>query len=62
MIGIIGSGIAGLSAALRLRSLGYEVTVFEAHTGPGGKLDEISQDGYPIRSRPIPIYDAPIHR
>ncbi|MEK9912797.1 MAG: FAD-dependent oxidoreductase, partial [Flavobacteriaceae bacterium] len=33
MIGIIGSGIAGLSAALRLRSLGYEVTVFEAHTG-----------------------------
>ena len=46
MIGIIGSGIAGLSAALRLRSLGYEVIVFEAHTGPGGKLDEISQDGY----------------
>ncbi len=46
MIGIIGSGIAGLSAALRLRRLGYEVTVFEAHTGPGGKLDEISQDGY----------------
>lgn len=46
MIGIIGSGIAGLSAALRLRSLGYEVTVFEAHTGPGGKLDEISQNGY----------------
>ena len=46
MIGIIGSGIAGLSAALRLRSLGYEVTVFEAHSGPGGKLDEISQDGY----------------
>jgi len=46
VIGIIGSGIAGLSAALRLRSLGYEVTVFEAHTGPGGKLDEISQEGY----------------
>lgn len=46
MIGIVGSGIAGLSAALRLRSLGYEVTVFEAHKGPGGKLDEISQDGY----------------
>ena len=46
MIGIIGSGIAGLSAGLRLRSLGYEVTVFEAHSGPGGKLDEISQDGY----------------
>ncbi len=46
MIGIIGSGIAGLSAALRLRSLGYEVTVFEAHSGPGGKLDEISQGGY----------------
>ena len=46
MIGIIGSGIAGLSAALRLRSLGYEVTVFEAHPGPGGKLDQITQGRY----------------
>lgn len=46
MIGIIGSGIAGLSAALRLKSLGYEVTVFEAHPGPGGKLDQITQGRY----------------
>lgn len=46
MIGIIGSGIAGLSAALRLRNLGYDVTIFEAHQCPGGKLDQISQEGY----------------
>ena len=46
MIGIIGSGIAGLSAALRLKSLGYEVTVFETHPGPGGKLDQITQGRY----------------
>ena len=27
-IGIIGAGIAGLSAAIRLRAQGHEVTVF----------------------------------
>ena len=45
-IAVVGSGIAGLSAAIRLRSQGHEVTVFEAKATAGGKLDEIQQDGY----------------
>lgn len=45
-IAVVGSGIAGLSAAIRLRSQGHEVTVFEAKASAGGKLDEIQQDGY----------------
>jgi phytoene desaturase len=35
---VVGSGIAGIASALRLRSKGYEVTVFEANPYPGGKL------------------------
>jgi monoamine oxidase len=34
---ILGGGIAGLVAAYELRPLGYEVTVLEARTRPGGR-------------------------
>ena len=35
-IAVIGSGPAGISAACELRSLGYEVTIFEAKENPSG--------------------------
>ena len=37
-IAIIGAGIGGLSAALLLSHKGYEVTVFDSHGYPGGKM------------------------
>jgi len=37
-IAIIGSGPAGISAAYHLAREGYGVTIFEAHTRPGGML------------------------
>ncbi|RMB60985.1 phytoene desaturase [Dokdonia sinensis] len=43
---IIGSGIAGIASALRLRKKGYEVTVFEANDYVGGKLTTIEKEGY----------------
>ncbi|MFN8713983.1 MAG: 1-hydroxycarotenoid 3,4-desaturase CrtD [Bacteroidota bacterium] len=43
---IIGSGIAGLSAAVRLAVAGHEVTVLEAAAGPGGKLSEFRLGAY----------------
>jgi phytoene desaturase len=39
-IGIIGAGIAGLAAAVRLASRGHEVHIFEANAYAGGKLSE----------------------
>ncbi len=35
---ILGAGAAGLAAALKLRELGYEVTVLEARMRPGGRI------------------------
>ena len=34
---VIGAGLGGLSAAIRLATTGWDVTVFEASDKPGGK-------------------------
>ncbi|UTW61167.1 phytoene desaturase [bacterium SCSIO 12741] len=43
---IIGSGIAGLAAAIRLRIKGYQVQVFEAQSTIGGKAGEWHEQGF----------------
>ncbi len=45
-VNIIGSGVGGLAAAIRLANAGYEVSVFEKNAYPGGKLSEFSKNGY----------------
>ncbi|MEM6526418.1 MAG: 1-hydroxycarotenoid 3,4-desaturase CrtD [Bacteroidota bacterium] len=49
---VIGSGVAGLAAAARLQSKGYETTIFESNHYPGGKLTEIGSDGYRFDAGP----------
>lgn len=43
---IIGAGVGGLAAAIRLAHKGYSVTIAEANAYAGGKLTEFWQDGY----------------
>ena len=43
---IIGSGIAGLACAIRLKNQKFDVQVYEANNYPGGKLTQIKKDGY----------------
>jgi len=43
---IIGAGIAGIATAIRLKSQGNDVSVYEANTYPGGKLTAFSEQGY----------------
>lgn len=45
-VAIIGSGFGGLSIALRLQSLGYEVTIFEKQNRIGGHAYQIKAHGY----------------
>ena len=49
---IIGSGIAGIAASIRLALKGYQVEVFEANSYPGGKLSEIVIQGYRFDAGP----------
>jgi len=48
MIGIVGGGIAGLSAAYRLQQHGYEARVFEANDDLGGLAAVYETAGDPI--------------
>lgn len=43
---IIGAGIAGIGAAIRMRNKEYDVSVFEANSFPGGKLSSEMNKGY----------------
>ncbi len=49
---IIGSGIAGMSTAIRLAVQGFEVSVFEANAYPGGKLSVFEKDGFRFDAGP----------
>lgn len=49
---VIGAGIAGLAAAIRLQVMGYAVTVFEKNEYPGGKLSHFELGGYRFDAGP----------
>ncbi len=49
---VVGSGIAGIASALRLRKLGYEVSVYEKNTYLGGKLARIQLGEYHFDAGP----------
>ncbi len=49
---VIGAGVAGLATACRLQSKGFQVTMIEANTYPGGKLTENSSLGYRFDAGP----------
>ena len=49
---IVGAGLAGLSAALRLAGAGRKVTVLERESVPGGRNGLLSKDGYSFDTGP----------
>jgi len=49
---VIGAGIAGLSAALKLKSRGVNVSLFEQSSQVGGYLRTLKQDGYLLELGP----------
>jgi phytoene desaturase len=49
---IVGAGIAGIAAALRLRAKGMNVEVFESNAYPGGKLHAFNLKGYRFDAGP----------
>lgn len=51
-VAVIGSGVGGLASAIRLKNSGYDVTIFEKNSYPGGKLSEVEKDGFRFDAGP----------
>jgi renalase len=45
-VSIIGAGIAGLSCAIRLQALGFQVQIYEKSRGPSGRMSTRNADGW----------------
>jgi phytoene desaturase len=55
---VIGGGFGGLSAAIRLRAQGHQVTLLEQRDKPGGRAYVFEQDGFTFDAGPT-IITAP---
>ncbi len=49
---VVGAGVGGLAAAIRVAAAGHDVTVVERLTHVGGKLDERTADGFTWETGP----------
>lgn len=49
---VIGSGMGGLAAALRLQHAGFQVTVVEKQARPGGRSNVLEENGFRIDTGP----------
>ncbi|MEM1006200.1 MAG: 1-hydroxycarotenoid 3,4-desaturase CrtD [Pseudomonadota bacterium] len=49
---IVGAGIGGLCSAARLCAAGFNVTVLEQHSGPGGKIRTVPSRSGPVDAGP----------
>jgi phytoene desaturase len=54
-IAVVGAGLGGLAAALRLQSAGYETTLYEARDAPGGRAYVYRDGGFTFDAGPTVI-------
>ncbi|EMF0285626.1 phytoene desaturase [Enterococcus hirae] len=59
---VIGAGVAGLSAAVRLQKLGYKVTLYEKDRQVGGKMNQIKTAGFTFDLGPTIVMMPEIYR
>jgi phytoene desaturase len=49
---VVGAGLGGLAAAIRLRADGHEVTLLEREAIPGGRAGRVERDGFSFDTGP----------
>jgi len=59
---VVGAGVSGLAAAVRLQKLGYDVTLYEKEGQPGGKMNQIKENGFTFDVGPTIVMMPEIYR
>lgn len=59
---VIGAGMGGLSAAIRLQLAGYRVEIYEKNQTPGGKMSQIKAKGYTFDVGPTIVMMPDLYR
>ncbi|MEM8851587.1 MAG: 1-hydroxycarotenoid 3,4-desaturase CrtD [Pseudomonadota bacterium] len=59
-ITIVGAGVGGLAAAMRLSAAGCDVNVVDRHAGPGGKMRTVDSVAGPVDAGPTVMTMRPV--
>lgn len=59
---VIGAGVAGLASAIRLQHAGFNVEVYEKESMPGGKMHQITKDGFTFDLGPSIVMMPELYR
>jgi len=59
---IIGTGMGGLAAAIRLRLMGFDVEVFEKNEGAGGRINRLREGGFTFDTGPTLLLMTDVYR
>jgi phytoene desaturase len=59
---VIGAGVGGLAAAIRLRSMGFDVEVFEKNSVIGGRMGRLRGSGFTFDTGPTLLLMTDVYR
>ena len=59
---VVGAGVSGLAAAVRLQKLGYDVTLYEKRRSTWGKMNQIKENGFTFDVGPTIVMMPEIYR
>ena len=61
-VAIVGAGMGGLAAAIRLRLTGFDVEVFEKNGQPGGRVGRLRESGFTFDTGPTLLLMTDVYR
>ena len=59
---VIGAGVGGLAAAVRLQNAGYQVALYEKEPQVGGKMSRIREEGFTFDVGPTIVMMPELYR